>query len=133
MGRVVDDGLQQIAIARDSIALVIVVDVVAFLRCLIEGVVGVAFPDLIDKMKYLKYISILNDSISKFGSLLLTISSLQSKKWLHRSLLSWTRYRPMPDFSSQNCLIVSSNLTLRACICVLFVKNPLASVRIAEK
>ena len=55
---------QQIALARDSITLVIVVDVVALLRCLIEGVVGVAFPDLIDKMKCLKYISIMNYSIS---------------------------------------------------------------------
>ena len=57
MGRVVDDGLQQIALARDSITLVIVVDVVAFLRCLIEGVVGVAFPDLLEIMECSKYIS----------------------------------------------------------------------------
>ena len=55
---------QQIALARDSITLVIVVDVVAFLCCLIEGIVGVAFPDLIDKMKCSRYISILNDSFS---------------------------------------------------------------------
>ena len=50
MGRVVDDGLQQIALAQDSflLLLVIVVDVVAFLGVLIEGVVSVAFPDLLE-------------------------------------------------------------------------------------
>ena len=57
VGRVVDDGLQQIALARDSITLVIVVDVVAFLRCLIEGVVSVTFIDLLEKMKCSKYSS----------------------------------------------------------------------------
>jgi len=44
----VDDGLQQFAIAHDLIVLigiVIFVDVVAFLVVLIEGVVSVAFPD----------------------------------------------------------------------------------------
>ena len=50
----VDDGLQQFAIAHDLIVLigiVIFVDVVAFLVVLIEGVVSVAFPDLLEKMK----------------------------------------------------------------------------------
>ena len=59
MGRVVDDGLQQIVPALDSIAflllLVIFVDVVAFLRSRIEGVVSVAFIDLLEKMKCSKY------------------------------------------------------------------------------
>ena len=47
----VDDRLQQIAIALDSIAflllLVIFVDVVAFLFVVIEGVVSVTFIDLL--------------------------------------------------------------------------------------
>ena len=50
----VDDGLQQIAIARDSITLVIVVDVVALPRCLIEGIVSVAFPDLLERNEVFK-------------------------------------------------------------------------------
>jgi len=49
IGRVVDDGLQQISLAHDSIAflllLVIFVDVVAFLLFVIEGVVSVTFID----------------------------------------------------------------------------------------
>ena len=51
MGVMVDVRHQQIALAHDSIAirLVIFVDVVAFLCCLIEGIVGVAFPDLLEK------------------------------------------------------------------------------------
>ena len=59
MGRVVDDGLQHLALAHDSItlALVIFMDVVAFLKSLIEGIVNIAFPDLLEKMKHLKYIS----------------------------------------------------------------------------
>ena len=61
MGRVVDDRLQQIAVAHDSIAflllLVIFVDVVAFLLVVIEGVVSVTFIDLLKTMKCLKYIS----------------------------------------------------------------------------
>ena len=61
MGWVVDDRLQQIAIAQDSIAflllLVIFVDVVAFLLVRIKGVVSVAFIDLIKTMKCSKYSS----------------------------------------------------------------------------
>ena len=61
IGRVVDDGLQQSILAHDSIAflllLVIFVDVVAFLLVVIEGVVSVAFIDLLKTMKCSKYSS----------------------------------------------------------------------------
>ena len=72
IGVMVDDGLQQIAIARDSITLVIVVDVVALPRCLIEGVVGVAFPDLLERNEvfkiYLKLWMIQSVSFDLFDS-----------------------------------------------------------------
>ena len=55
----VDLRLQQLAVAQDFIAilLVILMAVVALLCCRIEGVVDVAFPDLLEKMKCSEYIS----------------------------------------------------------------------------
>ena len=55
----VDLRLQQLALAQELIAilLVILMAVVALLCCRIEGVVDVAFPDLLEKMKCSEYIS----------------------------------------------------------------------------